>query len=193
MIGIMLGETALGIYSVAVKLAELWYFIPGIIVGSVLPAIISAKSRDEKLYKARFLKLYTILAWLAICLAIPVSIFSKEIIILLYGPEYVGAALSLSISIWAGVGVFLGTASSQYLVIEKKTNLSLYRSIIGMVINFGLNLILIPLLGIEGAAISTFIAYTLVTFSLFIFKDTREHSILFFKALSPKSLFNLIK
>ncbi len=193
MIGQMLGETELGLYSVAVKLAELWYFVPGIIVSSVLPAIISAKSRDEELYKSRFLKLYTVLAWVAIGIAIPVSVLSPYIVGILYGPEYVGASLSLAISIWGGVGVFLGTASTQYLVIEKKTMFSLYRAVVGMFINFGLNLVLIPMFGISGAAIATFVSYSLVTFSLFIFKDTREHAKLFFRALSPKSVFDLFK
>ncbi len=133
------------------------------------------------------------MAWTAIGIAIPVSVLSPYIVGILYGPEYLGASLSLAISIWAGVGVFIGTASTQYLVIEKKTLYSLYRALAGMFINFGLNLFLIPAFGISGAAIATFISYTLVTFSLLFFKDTREHAKLFIKALSPKSVFDLFK
>src|SRR5829696_232507 len=47
---VMLGELAdsdaVGIYSVAVRLSEVWYFIPIAIVSSVLPSLIQAKQVD---------------------------------------------------------------------------------------------------------------------------------------------------
>src|SRR3989442_528209 len=53
MLGEMKGAEAVGIYSAAVKLSEVWYFIPMAIVSSVFPSIIEAKKLSEKLYYDR--------------------------------------------------------------------------------------------------------------------------------------------
>ncbi len=51
MIKNMLGAEAVGNYAVAVKLSEVWYFIPMIITSSLFPAIINAKKVSEELYE----------------------------------------------------------------------------------------------------------------------------------------------
>ena len=50
MIKNMLGNEQAGIYAVAVKLSEVWYFIPGIICASLFPAIINAKKTHLLIY-----------------------------------------------------------------------------------------------------------------------------------------------
>ncbi|MFA5986237.1 MAG: flippase [Parcubacteria group bacterium] len=106
MIGNMMGYEALGSYSVAVNLSEMWYFIPTIITASVFPAIIVTKKRNEEEYYARLQKLYDMMVWMAIAIAIPMTFLSGWIINFLYGAEYAQAAGVLTIYIWAGVFVF---------------------------------------------------------------------------------------
>lgn len=166
MIKNIMSEEAVGYYSAAVKLSEAWYFIPVTLCNSIFPAIVNAKNVSEEFYNNRMQKLYDLLTYLAIGIAIPVTIFSDKIILLLFGREFAQASPVLTVYIWAGVAVFLGVASSQYLINENLTKLSFYRTFIGMVLNVALNLYLIPLYGIVGAAVATLISYTLVTFSL---------------------------
>jgi O-antigen/teichoic acid export membrane protein len=111
-------------------------------------------------------KLYDLLAWLAIGIAVPVTFLSDEIIYILFGGEFSPAAPVLTIYIWAGVAVFLAVASSQYLVNENLTKLLFSRTLVGMIINVALNFILIPIYGIVGSAIATLVSYTAVTFAL---------------------------
>ena len=68
---------------------------------------VNAKNVSNKFYINRMQKLYDILAWMAISIAIPVSIFSKELITIIFGAEFQSAAPVLTIYIWAGVAVFL--------------------------------------------------------------------------------------
>jgi len=166
MIKNMIDEEAVGYYSVAVRLCEAWYFIPVTLCNSIFPAIVSAKSVSEEFYNNRMQKLYDILTWLAIGIAVPVTFFSDQIILLLFGSEFSSAAPVLTIYIWAGVAVFLGVASSQYLINENLTKLSFFRTLTGMTLNVALNFILIPEYGIIGSAVATLISYTLVTFVL---------------------------
>ena len=166
MIKNMIDEEAVGYYSAAVRLCEAWYFIPVTLCNSIFPAIVNAKNVSTEFYNNRMQKLYDLLTWLAIGIAVPITIFSSQIIQLLFGNEFSSAAPVLTIYIWAGVAVFLGVASSQYLINENLTKLSFFRTLIGMILNVVLNIILIPLYGIIGSAIATLISYTIVTFTL---------------------------
>ncbi len=185
----MLDAKQVGYYAAAVKLSESWYFIPVAISNALFPAIVNAKNISKELYLTRLQKLYDVLAWIAIGISIPVSFFSAEIINLLYGAKFLSSAPILTIYIWAGTAVFLGVASSQYLVTENLTKISLMRTSIGMIANVILNIILIPLYGIIGSAVATLISYTLSTFSIIFFKDT---SYQFYMMLKSIFLINLI-
>jgi O-antigen/teichoic acid export membrane protein len=166
MIKIMMSEEAVGYYAAAVRLSEAWYFVPVTLCNSIFPAIVNAKNVSKEFYNNRMQKLYDLMTWLAIGIAIPVTVFSNQIIQLLFGNEFSQAAPVLTIYIWAGVAVFLGVASSQYLINENLTKLSFNRNFIGMILNVVLNIIFIPKFGIIGSAVATLISYSLIIISL---------------------------
>jgi O-antigen/teichoic acid export membrane protein len=183
MIKNILDSEDLGYYAAAVRISEAWYFIPIALTNSLFPAIVNAKNVNEKFYLNRMQKLYDLLAWMAIAIAVPVSIFSSDIINILYGSEFRSAAPVLTIYIWAGVAVFLGVASSQYLITENFTKLSFFRTLIGMVFNVILNLLLIPKYGIIGAAYATLISYSAATFSLIFVNKTSHQIVMMLKSM----------
>jgi O-antigen/teichoic acid export membrane protein len=108
----------------------------------------------------------------------------------LFGNEFASAAPVLTIYIWAGVSVFLGVASSQYLINENLTMLSFFRTTVGMVLNVVLNFILIPLYGIIGSAIATLISYTISNFSIVLSKNGLLQTKMMIASLSPIKLLN---
>ena len=183
MIKQMLGNSEVGYYAAAVRLCEAWYFLPTIITTSLFPAIVKASKIDLKLYDSRMQKLYDLLAWSAIAIALPCSFFSKEIIQILYKPEFLPAAPVLTIYIWAGIAVFLGVASSRFLITENFTKIEFYRTLVGMVINVFLNLILIPKYGIIGSAFATLISYSTIVIYLFFFSKTRSQAFMMIKSI----------
>ncbi len=189
----MLTSRDVGIYAAAVRLSESWYFIPIAISNALFPAIVTAKSIASELYLSRLQKLYDVLAWIAIGISIPVSFLSGEIIQVLYGSKYSASAPILTIYIWAGVSVFLGVASSQYLVTENFTKISLMRTSLGMIANVILNIIFIPRYGIVGSAYATLLSYTLVILSLGCFKQTRNQLFMLLRAILFIDLFKMVK
>ena len=158
MIGEMMGNYALGNYSAAVKLSEIWYFIPGIICSSFFPSIARAHLENNELYKKKLQQLYDLLAGISIGIGVAISLASYWIVGLLFGPDYSDASPVLILHVWTGVFVFWGLASNQQLVIEHLTRISLYRTLIGMIVNVVFNFILIPYMGIMGAAVATLLA-----------------------------------
>lgn len=191
MIKEMLGEREVGFYSAAVRISELWYFIPAIITTSLFPSIINAKKISEKLYYTRLQRLYTLMVWLAIAIALPMTFLSDWLVILLYGEAYREAGLVLMIHIWAGVFVFLGVASGSWLISENLQRISLYRTFSGAGINVILNLVLIPIYGLIGAAIATVIAQIMAAFVFDILsKKTR---MVFFMKLNTLNIVKIFQ
>lgn len=184
MIKSMLDIEAVGNYAVAVRISELWYFVPMAITNSLIPAIINAKKISEKLYYERLQKLYDLMLWLAIGIALPVMLLSDNIINLLFGIQYQGAADVLKIHIWAGVFVFLGIANGKYLLAENYIMIGSLRTFIAAITNVTLNIILIPKYGINGAAIATLISYFIHTFLIVLIPKTYRNSVLMFKSFS---------
>ena len=155
MIKEMLDAEAVGHYAAAVRLSEAWYFVPMAITSSVFPAIINAKKQSKELYYQRLQKLYDLMVWLAVAIALPTTFVAPWVIRVLYGDAFLPAAGVLSIHIWAGVFVFLGVASGKWFLVENYIKKNFYRTFLGMLVNVILNFVLIPQYGILGAAVAT--------------------------------------
>lgn len=174
MIKEMLDAEAVGQYAAAVRLSEAWYFIPMAVASSLFPSIVNAKKQSEHLYHSRLQQLYTLMIWLAIAIAVPITFLGGWLVNLLYGAQYVQASGVLTIHIWTGVFVFLAVASGKYLTVENMVMKIFYRNIFGVIVNIVLNILFIPMIGIKGAAIAI-LASWIVSGYLYDFfdKDTR--------------------
>lgn len=194
MIQEMMGSEAVGQYAAAVRISEAWYFIPIVIASSLFPAIINAKAHSEELYYARLQKLYDFMVWMAIAIAFPMTFLSDWVIHLLYGEQYFPAGSVLMIHIWAGVFVFLGVASGKWLLSENLQIFSTINTSIGAIVNIWLNYILIPRIGLEGAAWATLISYFMAAYlCLSFWKKTRINFINLSKTLLLTRIFNVKK
>ncbi len=155
-----------GHYAAAVRLSEAWYFIPMAITASLFPAILNARNTNKELYHDRLQKLYDLMLWIALIVAIPITFLSDYVICFLYGEEYIMASGALKIHIWAGIFVFLGVAISRYLLAENLMIITLRQAVVGCAFNIILNSIFIPVYGIKGAAWATLISYVIALSSI---------------------------
>lgn len=157
----MAGTHAVGIYAAAVRLSELWYFIPGALASSSLPALLRSRERGPDAYRERFQQFFDLNAGLAYLLAVPFWLASGWVVRVAYGPAFAEAAPVLAVHIWACVFVFLGVARGQWLVNEGLTRFYLAATLAGAVANVLLNLVLIPRWGPLGAAWATLASFAL--------------------------------
>jgi O-antigen/teichoic acid export membrane protein len=163
-----------GVYSVATKLSEAWYFIPTVIVSSLFPKLLELRKKDEIQFKSRFQQLFDFLFIMALMLAIIVTFIAQPLIDFLYGTAYEEAAIILSIHIWAGVFIFMRAAFSKWILVEDAIAFSMITQGSGALSNIILNVIFIPLYGGIGAAIATILSYAMASyFSLFFYKKSR--------------------
>lgn len=164
MLAQMQGSESVGIYSAAVKISELWYFIPISIINSIFPAVVQGKTEGQTVYLRRIQKMFNLMAVISYAVAIPITFLSPWVVNLLYGPNYSAAATVLTIHIWAGVFVSSGVARETWLTTEGLMTLSAVMTTLGAAVNVGLNLLLIPYYGGAGAAIATVIAQILAAY-----------------------------
>jgi len=159
MLGQMASSKEVGIYASAVRIAEIWYFIPAAIVTSVFPNIVKARSVNEDEFYRRMQKLYNLLAFIGYAIAIPMTFMSGFVVNLLFGRAYAGAGPMLVILVWSSIFINLGMARGSFLMAMNWPRVLLFISIISALSNIGLNMILIPRYGGMGAAVASLISY----------------------------------
>jgi len=163
-----------GVYAVAARFSEAWYFVPMAIVASFFPRLISIRESDPALYTERLQQIFDLLFTLALAIALPLTLVAGPIISLLFGPAYAKSAPILMVHVWAGLFIFMRAAFSKWILIENAVVFSLITQGVGALANVGINLILIPAYGGMGAAVATLVSYAGASyFSLIFFAKTR--------------------
>jgi O-antigen/teichoic acid export membrane protein len=188
MIGEMLGEKSVGLYSVSVRFTEFFYFIPSIFMTSLFPNLVQKFSEDKNKYYMDYLRLMRLLFTLAISIGIFFTFFGDFLISYLYGNQFLAAIDSLKLSIFTGVFVFWGVAAGNMLIIEGLNRHNFIKSVQGLILNILLNFLLIPKYGINGAAFATLISQFYASYLYYLFFRKTRHifmlqtkSILFIK------------
>ena len=163
MVGKMMGNRELGIYSVAVALAEYWYFVPNTIYSSFLP-ILTERYKSGEGFKKTLQQFTDIMMFIGYAAVAVVMVCGKFVVGLLYGNAFIETANILIIYIWSGIFTCLAYSSQAYYIIHKDTKTIMWLNLTGALINFILNYALINMLGSKGAGFATLFEYMLVAF-----------------------------
>lgn len=153
----MIDFESVGLYSVSLTLAGAISIIPSALIEGFRPDIMKYRNSNLQLYKRRFIQLYSLVFWGCITYGVVVTFFSRPLIQLLYGEQYLGAINSLSIIVWYTSFSYFGAINNMYMVAEGKSFWIQIITLIGAVLNVVLNFFFIPFCGIVGAAIASLI------------------------------------
>ncbi|NJC88100.1 MAG: flippase [Desulfuromonas sp.] len=163
MLGEMIGSEAVGVYSVAVRLAEVWLFFSAAVYWSLLPGLVTAREKSEALFYERLQKYYNLMAFSAYAIAIPVMLLADWLVLTLFGAGYAGAGPMLAVLIWANLFIYLESARSAFFNVMNWYRLHFVTVALGAILNIVLNLYLIPRHGGLGAVVASCIAYWFAT------------------------------
>ena len=178
MLGEMVGEEEVGIYGVAARISEIWYFIPMTINVSLQPLLFKLRETSYEQYKLRLQQSLNLMIWLSVPIAFGVSAGAGFIIDTLFGEMYSRSAEVLVVHVWAGVFVFLNNVTWTWYIAESKQDLVNIRMIVGLLLNIGLNYVLISDFGALGAAYATLISRSFIAY--FGHLMNRETRVLFY-------------
>ena len=150
-----LGAFDTGLYGAAYKFFDLVAFFPSVVSFSLYPVfagLMAKKAFGE--VRATIEKYFRVLVALALPMAVGGSILALPIVVLLAGQQFAQAASVVSILIWAPTILILYIVVNS-LVISQLTRLAVIVTAVNVAINIVGNIILLPYIGIKGAAIMT--------------------------------------
>lgn len=184
MIGQMVGDKEVGIYSSAVKVIELWHFLPMMLSQMLIPVLIRANKKSNADFEAQLQRQYNFMTLVGYGIALPMTLFADPIIALLYGPNYQGAGSILMVSVWSVVFINLGLQRTSFLTVKRLLHWHPLTIVAAMITNVGLNLVLIPKYGGMGAAVATLVSQWVAAHPLcYIIKPLRVNGKMMTKAL----------
>lgn len=165
MLGNMVDEKELGVYSAAIRLSELWYFIPMAISSSVFPALVRSRENEgNEVYSKQMQLFFDVMAGSSYLIIIPLMFLAPFLVGVLFGPNYNGAGAMLRIHIWALLIGSLGVTRSRWLVTENMVSFYMFTTILGALTNIAMNFLLIPKYGGLGAAWAVVISQAVSTY-----------------------------
>lgn len=179
----MLGEEYVGYYSAALTVCSMWPFVVAAITDASRPVILAQYKSNMSQYEKNLIRLYGVIIYVSVAAALAICALSKPIIWILYGEAYYQAQGVLCIMSWYTIFSQLGVARSIWMVPNGKQKYEKYIAASGAVCNLVLNAVMIPLWGVNGAAIATLVTQIFTNFIVgFFFKEIRENNFLILKA-----------
>ena len=186
MLGQMIDQAEVGIYSTAARISEMWYFVPVAISTAIFPSLIQSRiNLGREVYRVRTQRLYDFFVCVSLAIAVGVALSADVIVRLLFGEQYARAGGILAIHVWAGVFIFLREALGRWFITEDLLSFAFISNGLGALVNVILNLLLIPRYAATGAAVATVISYASAGyFACFVHPRTREAAWMMSRALA---------
>ena len=161
MLGKMLGTRATGHYAAAAKINESIFWLFDILAITLFPAIVNAKQENDRKYSSRVQLFFTFMTLFFMVSCIPVIIFSKNIISILYGSQYAISSDILSINAICGFFIAMKCAQTRWAVAENLQTYNMIIQVVGSICNILLNFFFIKKFGIMGAVYATLLAHAI--------------------------------
>lgn len=193
MLGSMLGNKEVGVYSIGVNLIQILFILIPPIQVSLFPKMLELYKKNSEKYYQFYLRSNTIITQIYLWICIISIIFIKFFFFKLFSIEYKGA-----VTVYAVLTIMIffranGALQTSHVTIKKITKKIFYKTFSGVVINVILNYIFIKKYGIIGAAIATSVTNFLTLFIMdFFIKEYREQAWIQLKSFNPMYLFKIL-
>lgn len=152
MIAKQLPTSDLGVYSAAARISEAYLFVPALVATSFYPMLARDNTRKTaKLY-------FDLILFSALSTGAVVALFAPFVIPILFGTQFNDAIPVLNIMVVSSLFSIMGSACTNYMIINNRPYVRLIRTTLGLLTNVILNLFFIPRFGIIGAAYATLIS-----------------------------------
>lgn len=194
MIKFMLGEAETGYYSSAITCIAITGFLFSAIIDSARPWVLEGKKHSRELFEDRVKVLSSIVVTVSLLQSIFMTILADYIVMILYGEQFLPAAVILKVSVWYVTFSYIGNVRNVWILGEEKQKYLSVINIIGASANVVLNFVLIPIFGAVGASVASICTQFFTNFVLsFVLKPMRAVGFIIVKSFDPRILFNLFK
>jgi stage V sporulation protein B len=155
-VGYFLASQEVGIYSIAIMFSQILFIIPMAISQVTYPMIAEYFSKNNiESIKLTILKSTRYSFFFTSILGLGIILFSKDIIALLLPPQFLQATIPLIVLVYALIFYTPFISVGSLFNAIGKPRIVFFTGIIWVTLNTMINIALIPILGILGAAIAT--------------------------------------
>lgn len=158
-LGMYASDNEVGIYSFAAKIYNILKYLINAAIVVAIPRLTAIYSKNREQYREHLSKIFKLLIMLLIPLATGLAMLSDSIILLVGGSEYLAGNNSLKL---LSISIVFALLSSVYvngmMIISRQEKRTLIGTGVSATINVIGNFLLIPYIGMVGAAITTVIA-----------------------------------
>ena len=159
----MLGATAVGWYSIPYKITFAFQFIPLALVAALYPRFSEFFVHDKEKLVYYFERGMKYLMIIVLPIAIGLTVLSREIVLSIYTSEFLPSVLPLKILMISLIFSFLGFPIGAFLNACNRQGTQTTIVFGVLVLNVILNLLLIPIYGVVGAALAAAIGNIALT------------------------------
>lgn len=153
------GVTATGHYAAAVRIVEMWYFVPTALAASWAPTLVRAHAQGPMEFEATRRRQFARYAAFAWALTLATAATSPWLLPWLFGPAYAPAGIVAALLSFALPFVALGVARGEAWIVLGRSHRGLMAAVMGAIANIALVLWWIPRWGAMGAAAATVVSY----------------------------------
>ena len=188
------GDAENGFYSAAITCAGVCQFVYTAIIDSARPSILTCKKEGGANYEKNISRLYCVIIYLALMQGVGMTLFSRMIVSILYGEQYMPTAPVLRLLVWYVGFSYMGSVRNIWILAEGKQSMLWKINLAGACANILLNLCLIPLWGASGAAFASLMTQAFTNFILnFLHPALRTNSRLILKGLDPRLILEFVR
>jgi len=170
----LISDYAAGIYSASLNITLIFSIIPLVISESIAPKMYRVEKEEESYLSVRHDFIFIVTS-VGVLLSVVMFIMGGAVLKILYGEEYMSGLLTMKILSFCPFLISLGAAAGQVIVADERQKGVFKKSIIALILTIISNLLLVPTIGIEGAAISTVLGLLLANFILHYYIDNYKY------------------
>jgi O-antigen/teichoic acid export membrane protein len=146
---------AMGWYNAAYRMVLVLAFIPVTFLGSIYPIMSNFYVTSDKYLGFIFERSFKYLMIIAIPIGVGTTLLGNQLILLIYGSDFVPSTIALQILIWSEVLIFLNAVFGNLFNSINRQGIVAKQTILATALNIILNLVLIPEYSYVGASAAT--------------------------------------
>lgn len=154
--------TAVGLYGVGHKFANLIQSLPGAVMAPAFTLLVQAWPNDMDRFRQVFRQTFALLLFLGIGMLVGFTVFAEPVTILFFGDRYVASVDASRLLVLSKVLSLFTVLCFTMLTAVGRHRLYPVAGLVGVVVNVSLNVVLIPAHSFRGAAAATVVTEVVV-------------------------------
>jgi len=191
----------IGLYQAGSQFILMGNIIPMALVSSLFPLLSRFADMDKDRFTSVYKKTFLYLMILGLTIVLIILCLAENIVLLVYGRDFLDASSAMRILVWALLMVFFNILLSTILTAVNRQVFNAVAAAACLSINILMDIILIPTYGYIGACYATLISFLVLFFMTFYFVERFVVSINlmnlvwkpFISVMVPIFLFTIVK